>query len=112
MDNRDRDKMSNQSKGSTSPSNVKGSTSEQRGKLNSDSSSSFGKNIGRSEGLNEPSKGQSQQGGWQSSQGRKGVSDSGSSSYGSSKNVKRDSDSDRDSSDISGDSSDRSGSRH
>jgi hypothetical protein len=83
MDNRNRDKMSDQGKQPTG--SVNRESSEQRGKLNSDSSSSFGQKIGRSENLNEPSgrTSQSDEGGWESSTGRSGVPGSSSSgSYG------------------------------
>ena len=71
MDNRNRDKMSNESTGSKSTERVK-----------SDSDASFGQNIGRSENLeNEPSRrsgnmgssssSSSSQSGWQSSGGRR-----------------------------------------
>src|SRR2546421_8847726 len=69
MENRDRDKMSRNTK-STSAGDVNRNTSSQIGKNKSDSSADFGQKIGRSENLNEPSS-------------RTGSS-SGSSGYGSS----------------------------
>src|SRR2546421_4416057 len=54
MENRDRDKMSRNTK-STSAGDVNRNTSSQIGKNKSDSSADFGQNIGRSENLNEPS---------------------------------------------------------
>jgi len=78
MDNRNRDNMSKES------GNVNRNTSQEIGSRDSDSSASFGKNIGRSENLeNEPSRrsgsmsgdksssNSSSESGWQSSGGKR-----------------------------------------
>jgi len=57
MDNRNRDKMSDESMGSTSAGNVNRNVSQKSGNVKSDSDASFGQNIGRSENMeNEPSR--------------------------------------------------------
>jgi hypothetical protein len=56
MENRDRDKMSRNT-GSTEAGDVNRQTSSRQGQKNSDSSASFGQNIGRSENWDrEPSR--------------------------------------------------------
>lgn len=56
MENRDRDKMSRNT-GSTEAGNLNRETSENIGRSKDESSADFGKNIGRSEDLeNEPSR--------------------------------------------------------
>lgn len=84
MENRDRDKMS-ESTSSTPAGDVNRKTSSNIGKKNSDSESSFGQNIGRSENWDsEPSKnsGSSWQGDSRSNLGEQ--SDMGSGRRGSS----------------------------
>ena len=56
MENRDRDKMSKNT-GSTEAGDINRSTSERKGRVESDSSADFGQNIGRSENWDsEPSR--------------------------------------------------------
>ena len=77
MDNRNRDKMSKESTSSTSAGNVNRDVSKKQGNISSDSESSFGQNIGRSENLgNEPSR----RSGSSGSSGSTGSSSSSSSS--------------------------------
>ena len=98
MENRERDNVSRNNRTSTDAGNVNRTTSERKGRIESDSDADFGQNIGRSENWDsEPSR---RGGSLGSSKGRSGSS-SGSES------------------DVSGDSSDgssgggsSSGSRH
>lgn len=56
MENRDRDKLSRNSTGSTEAGDLNRDVSSRQANRKDDSSSEFGQNIGRSENLNEPNR--------------------------------------------------------